>query len=98
MTTQKWDDVIEQAKRYKGRIYGIDIVLRANFCRVFRLSLKECDLTQVAVARGLKKTPATIQNWLKGITCPTWQTMIQIRNFMEKKRRSRRESKESVRL
>lgn len=79
---KQWERMIEQAKCYKGDIHGIDLKLRTNFCQLLRETLSLYRLTQAGLARAIKKTPVTVNKWTKESSCPTYKTMIEIRNFL----------------
>ena len=83
MIIQKWDSLIVKAKLYKGDIYGRDMKLQENFSQIFGETLKEYGLSQMDIARALKKAPITINSWVKGRICPRYPTMIQIRDFLK---------------
>lgn len=79
---KQWKEMIQQAKCYKGDIHGIDTNLRANFSQLLRETLSLYGLTQAGLGRAINKTPVTINRWVHESSCPTYKTMIEIRDFL----------------
>ena len=77
-----WDEVIEQAKLYKGDVHGIDLKLRIKFCETLKYILKKFGLNQKEFAKGIGKTPVAVWRWIHGECCPTIKTMREIKEFL----------------
>ena len=79
-----WEKVIEEAKEYRGDIYGINEKLRNHFNKVFLYFLKKHNVTQLEIAKALNKTPVTINNWAKNRVCPALQNIIELKAYFDK--------------
>lgn len=82
--TMNWNQVIKRSEQYKGDIYGIDSELTSLFSKALNYKMKEHNVTQLSIAKALNKTPATVNHWAKGRTCPPLKTIIKIKEYFDK--------------